>query len=91
MIPLRPIGAGEILDGAFTAIRRNPRATLGVGARGEAALVYAAAAAERARAERARVSAELQRRGVIVVDAPPGRLPPALADAYLALKAAGRL
>jgi hypothetical protein len=26
-----------------------------------------------------------------VVDAPPERLPPALADAYLALKAAGRL
>ena len=32
MIPLRPIGVGEILDGAFTAIRHNPRATLGVGA-----------------------------------------------------------
>jgi hypothetical protein len=28
---------------------------------------------------------------VEVVDAPPGRLPPALADAYLSLKAAGRL
>jgi hypothetical protein len=32
VIPLRPIGAGEILDGAFTAIRRNPGATLGIGA-----------------------------------------------------------
>ncbi|HYZ54359.1 MAG TPA: hypothetical protein VE733_12795, partial [Streptosporangiaceae bacterium] len=32
VIPLRPIGLSEILDGAFTAIRRNPRATLGVGA-----------------------------------------------------------
>jgi len=32
IIPLRPIGVGEILDGAFTAVRRNPRATLGVGA-----------------------------------------------------------
>ena len=59
--------------------------------RGEAGQVYAAAAAERARAERARVSGDLQRRGAIVVDAPPERLPPALADAYLALKAAGRL
>jgi uncharacterized protein (DUF58 family) len=59
--------------------------------RGEAGRVYAAAAAERARAERARISALLQRRGVTVVDAPPERLPPALADAYLALKAAGRL
>jgi hypothetical protein len=33
----------------------------------------------------------LQRRGAHVVDAPPDRLPAALADAYLALKAAGRL
>jgi hypothetical protein len=32
VIPLRPLGVSEILDGAFTAIRRNPRATLGVGA-----------------------------------------------------------
>jgi uncharacterized protein (DUF58 family) len=53
--------------------------------------VYTAAAAERARTERAQVAAELQRRGAVVVDAPPERLPTALADAYLALKAAGRL
>lgn len=32
VIPLRPIGVGEILDGAFTSIRRNPRATLGIAA-----------------------------------------------------------
>ena len=37
------------------------------------------------------VSALLQRRGAHVVDAPPERLPAALADAYLGLKAAGRL
>jgi hypothetical protein len=30
VIPLRPLGVGEILDGAFTSIRRNPRATLGI-------------------------------------------------------------
>jgi len=35
--------------------------------------------------------AVLRRRGVVVVDAPPDRLPPALADAYLSLKAAGQL
>jgi hypothetical protein len=29
--------------------------------------------------------------GVIVVDAPPGKLSPQLADAYLRVKAAGRL
>ncbi|HCU94660.1 MAG TPA: hypothetical protein DHU96_18865, partial [Actinobacteria bacterium] len=32
MIPLRPIAVGEILDGAFTSIRRNPKATLGIAA-----------------------------------------------------------
>ena len=32
IIPLRPIGVGEMLDGGFTAIRRNPRATLGMSA-----------------------------------------------------------
>jgi len=53
--------------------------------------VYEAAAAERALAERRRVCAVLQRRGVRVVDALPDELAPALADAYLDLKAAGRL
>src|SRR5215472_4965311 len=32
VIPLRPLSVGEILDGAFTSIRRNPRATLGIAA-----------------------------------------------------------
>jgi hypothetical protein len=31
-IPLRPLGVSEILDGAVTYIRRNPRATLGMSA-----------------------------------------------------------
>ncbi len=31
-IPLRPMGVGEILGGAFTSIRRNPAATLGLSA-----------------------------------------------------------
>jgi uncharacterized protein (DUF58 family) len=69
----------------------DPRISQMAVAREDAAAVYAAAAAERARAERARVSALLRRRGVDVLDAPPDRLPAALADAYLALKAAGRL
>ncbi len=29
VIPLRPIGLGEIIDGSITTIRRNPKATLG--------------------------------------------------------------
>ncbi|MGH8866681.1 MAG: DUF58 domain-containing protein, partial [Actinomycetes bacterium] len=59
--------------------------------RGDTEGVYEAAAAERARAERRRVTASLRRHGVEVVDAPPHDLAPRVADAYLALKAAGRL
>lgn len=69
----------------------DPRIDEMAAARGAAESVYEAAAGEYARSERARVSALLRRRGVEVVDAPPERLPPALADAYLSLKAAGRL
>jgi hypothetical protein len=32
IIPLRPLGVGELLDGAFAAIRRYPRPTLGLAA-----------------------------------------------------------
>ncbi|MFI6320420.1 DUF58 domain-containing protein [Nonomuraea sp. NPDC050556] len=53
--------------------------------------VYDAAAAEHAAGERRRMTARLRRHGVEVVDAPPEDIAPALADAYLALKAAGRL
>jgi uncharacterized protein (DUF58 family) len=69
----------------------DPRVDELAAGRGDAPGVYGAAAAERERARRAHASALLTRRGVIVVDAPPERLPPALADAYIALKAAGRL
>ena len=31
-IPLRPLGVGDLLDGTFTTIRRNPRATVGLAA-----------------------------------------------------------
>lgn len=30
VIPLRPVGVGEILDGGFASIRRNPKAALGL-------------------------------------------------------------
>lgn len=32
IIPLRPLGVGELLDGAFTTLRRYPAATLGLSA-----------------------------------------------------------
>ena len=69
----------------------DPRADELAAGRGDAQRVYGAAAAEQARAQRRRVAAALRSRGVEVVDAPPQRLAPALADRYLALKAAGRL
>ena len=69
----------------------DPRLAEMAAERGDAAAGYVAAAAEGARSERARVSALLRRLGVEVVDAPPDRLPAALADAYLNLKAAGQL
>lgn len=69
----------------------DPRVVEMAAGRGDAAAVYDAASAERARSDRGRVTAALTHRGVEVVDAPPDRLAPALADAYIALKAAGRL
>jgi uncharacterized protein (DUF58 family) len=69
----------------------DPRVAQMAAARGSAEAVYQAGAAARAEAERARVSAQLRRRGVDIVDAAPDRLPPALADAYLGMKAAGQL
>jgi uncharacterized protein (DUF58 family) len=60
-------------------------------ARGNAETVYAAAAAARASLEKDAVTATIRKLGAEVVTAPPGMLPPRLADTYLALKAAGRL
>lgn len=59
--------------------------------RGDREQVYRAAAAERALLDAARVAAAIRQLGAEVVSAPPADLPPAVADSYLALKAAGRL
>ncbi|MDQ0377189.1 DUF58 domain-containing protein [Amycolatopsis thermophila] len=69
----------------------DPRIAEMASARGDAEAVYDAAAAERTLAERRHVTGLLARHGVSVVDAVPDELAPALADRYLALKAAGRL
>ena len=53
--------------------------------------VYLAAAAERALLDQARVSGAIRQSGADVVTGAPADLPPALADRYIALKAAGRL
>ncbi|MGW7363903.1 DUF58 domain-containing protein [Streptomyces sp. NPDC054841] len=61
------------------------------GDRGTLDAVYDAAAGTQAQTQRRRSAEQLQRHGVTVVDATPENLAPAVADAYLALKAAGRL
>lgn len=69
----------------------DPRIAQLASARGDADAVFAAASAELALSTRRQTAAELGRHGVHVVDAVPERFAPALADTYLALKAAGRL
>ncbi|MET4782156.1 DUF58 domain-containing protein [Glaciihabitans sp. UYNi722] len=59
--------------------------------RGNRDEVYRAAAAERAMLDTTRVSAAIRQLGAEVVTGAPADLPPALADRYIALKAAGRL
>ena len=69
----------------------DPRVDRLAAGRADAAAVYDAAAAERARNDRRTIASRLRRHGVDVVDAPPDELAPALADHYLAMKASGRL
>ncbi|MFA5785796.1 MAG: DUF58 domain-containing protein [Actinomycetota bacterium] len=57
----------------------------------DARAAYRQAAALSAMADRASVAARMQALGALVVDAPPGALAPRLADAYLDVKARGRL
>lgn len=69
----------------------DPRVDALAAGRADAAQIYDAAAAERSRNDRHAIAARLRAHGVDVLDAPPEQLAPALADRYLALKAAGRL
>jgi uncharacterized protein (DUF58 family) len=69
----------------------DPRIAELAAGRADAAQVYDAAAAERSRNDRRDIAARLRSCGVEVLDAVPDELAPALADRYLAMKAAGRL
>jgi uncharacterized protein (DUF58 family) len=89
LLPRLPLLAAR--NQVLVAAVADPALAAMAAGRDDAGQVYAAAAAEQARAARQRTSALLQRHGALVVDAPPDRLPPVLADAYLELKAAGRL
>ncbi len=59
--------------------------------RSTASATFRAAAAERALLDRAAVAQQIRLLGAEVVDAVPAELPPRLADAYIRLKATGRL
>lgn len=69
----------------------DPTAEAAIHRRSDRDEIYAAAAAERALLDVARVSAAIRQLGADVVAASPAELPPQLSDRYLALKAAGRL
>ncbi|GGM87059.1 lipoprotein [Thermopolyspora flexuosa] len=89
LLPVLPSLSARHL--VLVAAARDSRVADLAARRGDAESVYDAAAAERHIGERRAVTARLRRLGVEVVDALPEDLAPALADAYIALKAAGRL
>lgn len=70
---------------------RDPRLEEMSADRSTAAATFRAAAAERALLDRPAVADQIRLLGAEVVDAVPSELPPLLADAYIRLKAAGRL
>lgn len=82
MVARHTVVVAAVSDPAVEAMR---------GLRGTVDAVYDAAAAERSATSRRRIATELRRCGVEVIEAPPATFPPAVADAYLALKASGRL
>jgi uncharacterized protein (DUF58 family) len=69
----------------------DPRIAEMAGTRGTIPGIYEAAAAAQHEAERQRTAARLRKLGATVVEAAPDDLPPSVADAYLALKTAGKL
>jgi uncharacterized protein (DUF58 family) len=89
LLPVLPALTGR--HTVLLAAVRDPRVEEMAAGRGDAEAVYEAASASVTLAGRARVAGRLRRAGVEVVDAGPDTLAPRLADAYLALKAAGRL
>jgi uncharacterized protein (DUF58 family) len=75
----------------LVAAVRDPAVAELTAVRGDAIGIYTAAAAHRALAERDRIAGALRRGEVEVVDAPADLFASRVADAYLTLKATGRL
>lgn len=88
---LQAIGTLQAKHQVVVASVDDPEEHAMLHARGNVETVYAAAAAARTALERDAVTTTIRKLGAEVVTAPPGMLPPRLADTYLALKAAGRL
>ena len=89
LLPVLPMLSADHL--VMIAAVRDPdirRRTLGRESAGD---VYRAAAAEQATLESDALKRQLSAFGVEVVDAEPHSLPPQVADAYIRLKASGRL
>ncbi|WP_228942198.1 DUF58 domain-containing protein [Nocardioides sp. Leaf374] len=101
LTPLEPAAVEEGLLPVLPVLVRHHRVVLAsvrdpaldrlAAARGTAEEVYAAAAAEQVLERRTRTAELLRALGVDVVDVVAERLPPALADHYLGLKARGLL
>ena len=101
MTAVEPSGIGSGLLPAVASLARDhvvlmasavdPQVLALRAQRGSAREVYDAAAAERDGLEREQLAVRLRRSGAVVVEAGPEDLPPAVADAYLHLKSAGKL
>ena len=74
-VPLRPLTLTDFFDGAFTTIRRNPRATIGVAAAGHRRL-HGAAGADRDRARPHRSDGRARHHGDSSRSPTPGSPPP---------------
>jgi uncharacterized protein (DUF58 family) len=90
LLPALPLVARDHLV-LFAAVRDPDVEKWARGAPVDAAGAYRKAAAVQSLAERRRLVARLRTLGATVVDAPPGKLAAAAADAYLHVKATGRL
>ncbi len=90
LVPALPLILREHVV-VVAAVRDPDVARWSAGAGGDVTGAYRQAAAVSALDARRHTIARLRGLGVTVVDATPGRLAPALADAYLRVKATGRL
>jgi uncharacterized protein (DUF58 family) len=90
LVPALPLILREHVV-VVASVRDPDVARWAAGAAADVSGIYRQAAAVSALEARRRTVARLRGLGVTVVDARPGELAPALADAYIKVKATGRL